>query len=319
MTSPSPTLTIAAAQISPIWGDRAATLDKVISFCTDAAQRGADLVAFGEAVLPGYPFWLELTGGARFNNVDQKTMHAHYMQQAVVIERGDLAPLQAQCKQSNIACYIGLIERASNRGGHSLYCSFVYIDKGGVIGSVHRKLMPTYEERLAWSVGDGNGLVTHALGGFTVGGLNCWENWMPLARASLYAQGENLHVACWPGGLHNTDDITRFMAKEGRSYVLSVSGVMHPSDFPKDTPVYDQGMANAPDTLASGGSCIAAPDGSWLVAPLDDSEQVVLAEIDLAKVYEERQNLDVSGHYSRPDVFSLEVDRRRQQIASFKD
>lgn len=310
------TLIIAAAQIAPVWGNRPATLDKILTAVSDAAEGGASLVAFGEALLPGYPFWLDFTGGASFDNARQKAMHAHYMAQAVDISGGDLEALQKLCDAKNIACYLGTIERAADRGGHSLYCSMVYIDQDGKIGSIHRKLMPTYEERLAWAVGDGHGLVTHKLGAFTVGGLNCWENWMPLARAALYGQGENLHVACWPGSIRNTEDITRFMAKEGRSFVLSVSALMALSDFPEDTPLLDEIKAHAPDQLTDGGSCIAGPDGNWIIEPVVGVEGVFTAEIDLVKVRQERQNFDPMGHYSRPDVTKLTVDRRRQDRKS---
>ena len=203
-----------------------------------AADQGCHLVAFGEALLPGYPFWIERTDGARFNSPMQKEIHAHYMHQAVQIEAGHLAPLCDLAARRDIAVILGIIERPQDRGGHSLYASLVYIDAQGTIGSVHRKLMPTYEERLTWSPGDGHGLRVHRLGTFTVGGLNCWENWMPLARASLYGQGEDLHVAIWPGGLHNTQDLTRFIAAESRSYVISASGLMRLSDFPPKTPYY---------------------------------------------------------------------------------
>ncbi len=315
----SNTLMIAAAQIAPIWGNRVATLDKILGSVREAAEQGAKLVAFGEALLPGYPFWLDFTGGAHFNNAAQKAMHAHYMDQAVDINGGDLAPLQKLCAAKEIAVYLGTIERATDRGGHSLYCSMVYISELGKIGSVHRKLMPTYEERLAWSIGDGHGLVTHKLGAFTVGGLNCWENWMPLARAALYGQGENLHVACWPGSVRNTEDITRFMAKEGRSFVLSVSGLASLSDFPDATPLLDEFKANAPAQLTNGGSCLAGPDGSWIIEPIADKEGVFLAEIDHVKVREERQNFDPAGHYSRPDVTKLTVNRTRQNTVDFID
>lgn len=312
-------LTIAAAQIAPVWGNRTATLDKIISSVGEAAERGAQMVAFGEALLPGYPFWLDFTGGAEFNSAKQKAMHAHYMAEAVDISSGDLLPLQQACAEKKIAVYLGTIERAADRGGHSLYCSMVYITELGEIGSVHRKLMPTYEERLAWSIGDGHGLVTHKLGAFTVGGLNCWENWMPLARASLYAQGENLHVACWPGSARNTEDITRFMAKEGRSFVLSVSALMELSDFPDDTPLLDEIKSKAPAQLVDGGSCLAGPDGNWIIEPVVGREGVFVADIDLVKVREERQNFDPMGHYSRPDITKLTVNRVRQSNVDFID
>ena len=312
-------LNIAFAQIAPVWLNQQATIEKIIEALESAANKDAQLVAFGEGLLPGYPFWLELTGGAEFNSQKQKEIHAHYVRNAVSIEDGDLDSICAACKQYQLACYLGTIEKAKNRGGKSLYCSMVYISAEGIIASVHRKLMPTYEERLTWSPGDGHGLRVHPLGAFTVGGLNCWENWMPLARAALYAQGEDLHVAIWPGGEHNTDDITRFIAKESRSYVLSVSAIMRPQDFPKDTPHLDSILKNPREFYANGASCLAAPDGSWVIEPLIGEERIEVATIDHNRVLEERQNFDPSGHYSRPDVTKLAVDRRRQSVVEFKD
>lgn len=178
--------------------------------------------------------------------------------------------------------------------------------------------MPTYEERLTWSIGDGHGLQTHKLGLFTVGGLNCWENWMPLARTALYAQGEDLHVANWPGSVRNTHDITPMMAKEGRSFVASVGGLMRPEDFPEDTPHYDAIMAGCEgiDLLTDGGSCLCAPDGSFIIEPQVGTEAVFSATIDHRKVFEERQNFDPVGHYSRPDIFDLVVNKERQGFKS---
>ena len=157
--------------------------------------------------------------------------------------------------------------------------------------SVHRKLMPTYEERLIWSPGDGHGLRVHSIGPFTLGGLNCWENWMPLARAALYGQGENLHVAIWPGNIHNTKQITRFIAMEARSYVISASGFMRKTDFPSDTPHLETILQRCPDILANGGSCIAGPDGEWVVEPVTDKEELIVATLDYVSVLKERRIL----------------------------
>lgn len=311
--------TIALVQIAPVWLDRNKTLEKVAQFVRDAASKGADLVTFGEALVPGYPFWVELTDGARFNSPAQKQMYAHYLQQGVVIERGDLDQICKICADNQVAVYLGIMERAPDRGGHSLYCSLVYVDRSGTIQSVHRKLQPTYEERLVWAQGDGNGLRTHDLGTFKVGGLNCYENWLPLARSALYAQGEDLHIAVWPGGLHNTKDITRFIALESRSYVVSVSGLMRPQDIPADTPFFTELSENAPSHFANGGSAVAGPDGEWILEPQIGDEAIYTVEIDHQIVRQERQNFDVAGHYSRPDVTQLQINRARQSTLKFVD
>ncbi len=306
-------LTVAAVQMAPIWLDRDRTVAKVVDRLHEAARGGAQLVTFGEALVPGYPFWIERTDGARFESAIQKSLHAHYLDQAVQVEAGHLAPVTEAARALGTAVVLGCIERPADRGGHSVYASLVYIDASGTIRSVHRKLMPTYEERLSWSPGDGHGLRTHRLGAFTVGGLNCWENWMPLARTALYAQGEDLHVAIWPGGMHNTGDITRFIAREGRSYVISVSGIMRRSDISDSLPHADLLRETASDVMASGGTCIAAPDGTWVAEPLANEERVIIATLDHQRVREERQNFDAVGHYARPDVLQLVVNRERQR------
>lgn len=303
---------VAVAQVAPVWLDRAATVAKVASWVARAAEAGARLVAFGEALVPGYPFWIEHTDGARFDSAVQKTLFAHYADQAVVLERGDLAAVSEAARAARIHVVVGTIERAPDRGGHSLYCTLVLVGPDGAILNTHRKLVPTYEERLAWSPGDGAGLRTFALGEFTLGALNCWENWMPLARSALYAQGEDLHVALWPGSARNTHDITRHVAREGRSYVLSASGLLRRDAVGEHVPQADMLRVWLPDTCADGGSCIAGPDGEWLVPPVIGREELLVADLDIARVREERQNFDPFGHYSRPDVLELTVRRRRK-------
>ena len=313
------TLTVGLAQIAPVWLDRLATTEKILSTLADARAAGCQLVVFGEGLLPGYPFWLAYTEGAAWDQPVNKELHAHYARNAVCIERGDLRTICQFAAAHRVALYLGIIERPSDRGGHSLYASLVYIDPTGKIASVHRKLQPTYDERLTWSPRDGHGLQTHPLGPFTVGGLNCWENWMPLARAALYAQGENLHVAVWPGSDFNTKDVTRFIARESRSYVLSVSGLMSVTDFPPATPHLARITQAAPTTLGNGGSCIAGPDGEWIVPPVIGTEGLIVKQLAFARVYEERMNFDPVGHYARPDVTRLLVNRQRQATVEFRE
>ena len=312
------TLKIAMAQMAPVWLNKLETLKKIENSIVSAAKENAELIVFGEALLPGYPFWLALTGGAEWNTDTNKKLHAHYVSNSICIEKGELDSVCKLAKEHQIAIYLGIMERPEDRGSHSIYASLVYINENGKIQSVHRKLQPTYDERLTWSPGDGNGLKVHPLKAFTIGGLNCWENWMPLPRTALYGQGENLHIAVWPGSDHNTKDITRFIARESRSFVVSVSSLMQKSDFPKDTPYYKEIIKNAPDILANGGSCIAGPDGEWVVEPVIDKEGLIFQTIDFNLVLEERQNFDVVGHYSRPDITKLIVNTERQTTVEIK-
>jgi len=311
------TLKIAMAQIAPVWLNKQETIKKVEQSIVEASKDQCELIVFGEGLIPGYPFWLALTGGAEWDKKINKELHAHYVSNSITIENGDLDTICQLAKTHNMAVYLGVIERPLDRGGHSVYASLVYINQDGEIKSVHRKLQPTYDERLTWSPGDGNGLQVHALKQFTVGGLNCWENWMPLPRTALYGLGENLHIAVWPGSDHNTKDITRFIARESRSFVVSVSSLMHKEDFPENTPHFDEIIKKAPDNLANGGSCIAGPNGEWIVEPVINKEGLIIQTIDFNRVYEERQNFDPVGHYSRPDVTKLSVNRERQSTVEY--
>lgn len=317
------TLRVAAAQIAPVWLNRQATIERVIEQIEQAAVSGVELVAFGETLVPGYPFWVERTDGARFDSALQKDFFAHYVSQAVVIEEGHLMPVCEAARRNAMTVVLGILERPADRG-ESVYAAVVVIDSTGQIQSVHRKLMPTHEERLVWSIGDGHGLRTHRIGDFTLGALNCWENWMPLARVALQSQGEDLHVAIWPGSPRNTRDITRFMALEGRSYVLSVSGLMLLDDcrnnWPDDLPharTLKQAAVDMP--WASGGSCLCGPDGKWLIEPVAEQSGLFYADIDPAQVRRARHNFDPAGHYARPDVFQLSVNRTRQTLSTFNE
>lgn len=312
-------LKVALAQLAPCWLDREATLQKVLARMEQAAEQGARLVVFGEALVPGYPFWPELTDGARFESAEQKELFAHYARNAVDIAGGQLDALCAKAGELGVAVYLGTIERSAERGGFSLYATLVYVSPQGRIASSHRKLVPTYEERLVWSPGDGHGLRVHELDEFRVGGLNCWENWMPLPRAALYGQGENLHVAVWPGNRRNTEDITRFIARESRSFVVSVSGLMHSDWIPAGLPQAGRIRAAAAGWMANGGSCVAGPDGQWLLEPQVEQEGLWCVELEIEAVARERQNFDPAGHYSRPDVTQLKVNRQRQKTVTFDD
>ncbi len=200
-----------------------------------------------------------------------------------------------------------------------MYCTLVAIDPQKGIVSTHRKLMPTWDERLVWGIGDGNGLKVHNICGAKVGGLNCWENWMPLARFAMYGGGEDVHVSVWPGNASISADIARMIALEGRVWSIAVHGLLSIEDIPADFPVLDVLHERGVTTIFNGGSSVISPTGEYVIAPVLHKEQLLTADIDLNIVRQERTNFDPTGHYNRPDVFELTVNRQRLEALSFKD
>jgi nitrilase len=305
---------VAAIQARSVWLDPAATTDKALGLLARAAADGAAVAAFPETFLPGYPFWLSLTRASRFEDAAQKDAYAAYLAAAVTIPGPEVDEIAAAARKHGIFTFLG----AAERSGASVYCSLVAISPDDGVVGVHRKLVPTYEERLVWAPGDGHGLRAHRAGGVRAGGLCCWENWMPQARHALYAAGEDLHVSVWPGSESSTADLTRFVALEGRVFSLAASGIIDYTDVPAGFPLRAE-LKAAPPSTHNGGSAIAGPDGRWLAPPVVDEETVITADVDLAALRGARQNLDPTGHYSRPDVFRVTVDRARRHAAEFVD
>ena len=305
---------VAIAQDAPVFLDAAASCERAIGWMERAKEQGARLVVFGETWLPGYPFWITQTNGARFNDARQKRAYAQYLEAAVEADGPELRRLEEASRDLGLALIMGLVERGRQSASGSVYCSLVFAHPERGLAPTHRKLVPTYEERLAWCPGDGAGLRTHELDGLRISALNCWENWMPQPRHALYAQGTQVHVAIWPGCRRLTRDITRFVALEGRVFCVSASGMMAREDVPEDFELAD---ALDDGVYYDGGSAIAGPDGEWVVPPESTARELICADLDPRRVAEERQNFDPTGHYARPDIFHVEVDRSRRVAAHF--
>lgn len=300
---------VASIQIAPIFLDATKTWHKLAQYIREAADSNAQLITWGETLLPGYPQWLSPSGGAAFNDKSQKLAYSTYWQQSLRMDGSIISEMCTLAQELGVMLMGGIGEQSSG----SVYCTLLTIGKDGTILGRHRKMKPTYEERLVWADGDGKGLLVYPTEIGNVGGLNCWENWLPLARAALHQQEEILHVAVWPGSWGLTEEISRFMALEGRSWIISTSGLLRPTDFTHlDSSTFPMKsvMEERSESWQNGGSVIVDPTGTIVAGPLIDEEGILYADIDPLLAIQERQNMDHSGHYSRPDIFSLEVNKR---------
>ena len=303
----------AIVQARPAYYDLSASLELALDWSQRAADEGAELVVLGETWLPGYPAWLDhCERAAQWDHAATKEVYARLAENSIAIPGTAAERLGNHARDLGTVLVIGVNERVERGPGNgSLYNSILTYDASGQLVNHHRKLVPTYTERLVWGQGDGAGLrsVSTAVG--RLSSLVCWEHWMPLARQALHDSGEQIHVALWPTVNEMHQIASRQYAFEGRCFVLAAGSILRASDMPPELTLPAE-LANAPDTLVmSGGSAIIAPDGSYLAGPLWDVEGIVQAELDLRAITREQLTLDVSGHYSRPDVFRFRVRRKR--------
>jgi len=291
-----------------VYLDKRASLTKAIEMTREASKQGAVLVAFGESWLSGYPAWLDVCkGAALWDHSPAKRVFAQFRESSISVPGPETSLLCEAARDLKITIVIGVNEHVeSGPGNGTLYNSLLTITENGKIANHHRKLVPTYTERLVWGHGDGRGLDAVSTSAGRVGGLICWEHWMPLTRMALHESGEHLHVAVWPT-VHDLHQLaSRHYAFEGRCFVLAVGLLMKAEDLPTELCTQAEIQGQPGCWLERGGSAVIGPDSQYVVEPVFDQEKLIVADLNLAQIDQEKMTLDVSGHYARPDIFRFE-------------
>ncbi len=301
----SRTVRAAVVQTAPVAFDREATLEKVSDWCATAARAGAELVVFPEAFLAGYPKGADFGAVVGSRSADGREWFRRYHEAGVDVPGPDVHLLGQIANQHRIHVVIGVIERTPG----TLYCTALFIGPDGALLARHRKVMPTAMERLIWGFGDGSTLpvVPTELG--RIGAVICWENYMPQLRLAMYSQGVELYCAPTVDDRETWLATMRHIAMEGRCFVLSAAQFARRSDYPDDYPV-----EGPPDRiLIAGGSCIVDPLGTVLAGPARDGEALLTADLDLDQIVRGKFDLDITGHFARPDIFRLLVNTNEQR------
>ncbi|HVI82621.1 MAG TPA: carbon-nitrogen hydrolase family protein [Chthoniobacterales bacterium] len=300
---------VAIIQESPVWMDLGASLKKLARLMKAAAKKGARLVVVGETWLPGYPAWLDYCpGAALWDHAPTKTVFARLRQNSIAVPGAETRFLAKLTAELRVTLVIGVNEKVERGAGNgTLFNSLLTFGAKGELANRHRKLIPTYTERLVWGQGDGGGLESRSTPIGRIGGLICWEHWMPMARQALHLTGEHIHVAVWPT-VHEMHQLaSRHYAFEGRCFVLAAGLIMRAKDLPTELPPVPHLEGNEQAFVLRGGSAIIGPDGCYVVEPVFDREMTIIADVDLTAIDREKMTLDVSGHYNRPDVFDFSL------------
>jgi nitrilase len=304
---------VAAVQAAPVFLDREATVEKACRLLEDAASQGATLIVFPEAWVPGYPVWINAE--SRWNYSPAKKAYRRLYRNAVDIPGIVTESLGKVAKKAGVFLVMGVNERTTSG---TLYNTILFIGNDGQLLGKHRKLVPTYHERMIWAHGDGSTLKVFETKIGYIGGLVCWEHWMPLARYALYTQGEQVHASLWPTATETFLLGCRNMAFEGKLFVIVSCSYFTKTMLPADFELSSE-METLPEVLSKGGSAIIGPNAKYMAGPIYDQETILYADIDLEQIVEEKQALDVVGHYARSEVFTLHVNRNEMTPAIFSE
>jgi nitrilase len=308
----STSIKIAVVQAAPVVLDREATVSKACELIAEAGRSGARLVVFPEAFIPTYPDWVwRIPPGQHRVLAD---MYAELLEQSVEIPGPVTEELSKAARQAGVYVAMGLNERNAQASNASLYNTLLYIGPEGELLGKHRKLVPTAPERMVWAQGDGSTLEVYDTSLGKLGGLICWENYMPLARYSLYAWGVQIYLApTWDNGEPWLSTL-RHIAKEGRVYVVGCSIAMRKQDIPDHFGFKAKYYSEVGEWINKGDSAIVSPDGKFVAGPLNAEEGILYSELDPRQMRGSKWNLDVAGHYARPDVFRLTVNKEDRPI-----
>ena len=311
MKNTHPKTIAAVVQAAPALFDREASVEKACQLTAEASSQGAGLILFPEAYIPAYPrgFTFGVRVGSR--SPSGRMLWQRYWENAIEVPGPETQRLGEAARRANSFLAIGVIERDSQYSGGTLYCTLLYFGPDGRLLGKHRKLKPTAAERLIWGEGDGSTLTVLDTGIGKIGGLICWENYMPLARMAMYAKGVEIYLAPTADSRDTWQATLRHIACEGRCYVLGCNQYATKTMYPTDLPGIEE-LESQPEIMCRGGSAIISPLGEILAGPLFDQEGILYAELDLAEVIRSKFDFDVVGHYARPDVFALHVNEEAQ-------
>lgn len=309
MTKEFQSFKVAVVQAAPVFFNREATIEKTCSLIIEAAAQDAKLILFPEAFIPAYPRGLSFGTVVGNRSAAGRRTWQRYWANAVDVSGPAIETLGEAARQAGVYLAIGVIERDNQFSQGTLYCTLLYFGPDGQLLGKHRKLKPTGAERLIWGEGDGSTLTVIETELGKIGGLICWENYMPLARMAMYSKGVELYLAPTADARDTWQATLRHIACEGRCFVLGCNQFLTKDMYPSDLEVLDE-LDEQPDVMCRGGSAIISPFGEVLAGPLFDREGMLFAELDLSEVVRAKFDFDVVGHYARPDVFQLVVNER---------